>query len=172
MPDGGYATMTRFTPGPDTARAFRNALGQFATGVTVVTCRTSEGPLGITANSFAAVSLDPPLVLWSPARASRRFAAFESAEHFAIHVLGDHQHPICNGFAREGEGFDGFEWHDSANGVPLIDGCLARFECVRHAIHDGGDHAIIVGLVTAATMTEGTPLLFSRGTYGRFTDVG
>lgn len=164
--------MTRFTPGPDTARDFRDALGQFATGVTVVTCQTEHGPLGITANSFASVSLDPPLVLWSPARASRRFPAFEAADHYAIHILGEHQHHICNGFVQDGFGFSHFDWHEGANGVPLIHDCLARFECTRHAIHEGGDHAIIVGRVTAAATGTGTPLLFAKGAYGRFTDAG
>lgn len=164
--------MTRFTPGPDTARDLRDALGQFATGVTVVTCNTAEGPVGITANSFASVSLDPPLVLWSPARGSRRFPAFESAEKFAIHVLGDHQRDICEGFVRDGFDFSAFDWHEGENAVPLLHNCLARFECARHAIHEGGDHAIIVGRVTAAALSEGTPLLFARGSYGRFTDAG
>lgn len=164
--------MTRFTPGPDTARDFRDALGQFATGVTVVTCQTAQGPLGITANSFASVSLDPPLVLWSPARSSRRFAAFEAATHYAIHILGDHQTDICNGFVKDGFDFSNFDWHAGDNDVPLIHNCLARFECTRHAIHEGGDHAIIVGRVTAAAISDGTPLLFARGAYGRFTDRG
>jgi flavin reductase (DIM6/NTAB) family NADH-FMN oxidoreductase RutF len=161
--------MTRFEPGPDTARAFRDALGRFATGVTIVTCKAPDGgPLGITANSFSSVSLDPPLVLWSPARASKRFAAFEAAKHFAIHVLADDQHHVCHGFANEGSHFETLDWHSGAHGVPLIDGCLARFECSRHAVHDGGDHAIIVGRVNAAKVAEGMPLIFAGGAYGKF----
>ena len=163
--------MTRFTPGPDTARDFRTALGQFATGVTVVTCRSEAGPLGITANSFASVSLDPPLVLWSPAKASQRCAAFEAAEHFAIHVLADDQLALCRHFAKQGTSFRGLDWQQGLHGVPLIDGCLARFECTRHAVHDGGDHVIILGRVTAAAMRPGNPLLFAKGAYGRFTDA-
>ena len=172
MPDGGYTPMTRFTPGPDTARDFRNALGQFATGVTVVTCQSDLGPLGITANSFASVSLDPPLVLWSPARSSKRFGAFEQAETYAIHIIADHQVDVCGRFVRDGTNFEGLDWHESETGVPLIDGCLTRFECTRHAIHDGGDHAIIVGRVTSAAIGTGNPLLFAKGAYGRFTDAG
>ena len=164
--------MTRFTPGPDTARDFRNALGQFATGVTIVTCRSEAGPLGITANSFASVSLDPPLVLWSPARSSKRFAAFEAAEHYAIHIVEEGQVDVCGHFVKNGTDFDGLAWHEGAHGVPLLDGCLARFECTRHAIHDGGDHAIIVGQVTAAAIGQGNPLLFAKGSYGRFTGAG
>lgn len=172
MPDGGaLSTMTSFIPGPDTQRAFRNALGQFATGVTVVTTDTPDGPLGITANSFASVSLDPPLVLWSPAKASRRFPPFEAATRYAIHVLAEDQTHTCGRFSKDGYDFDGLAWHRGAHGVPLIDGCLARFECERVAAHDGGDHLIIVGRVLAAEMRDGAPLLFASGRYGRFTDA-
>lgn len=172
MADGGRSPMTPFTPGPDTARQFRDALGQFTTGVTVVTCRHEGAPLGITANSFASVSLDPPLVLWSPARSSRRFAAFEAAQHFAIHILAEDQRGVCNGFVQNGAAFDALDWTENAQGVPLIEGCLARFDCTRHAVYEGGDHAIIVGLVTAAALGAGDPLLFAKGAYGRFTVSG
>lgn len=167
MPDGGLE-LTRFTPGPDTARAFRDALGKFATGVTIVTCQSDRGPLGITANSFASLSLDPPLVLWSPARASRRFQAFADAEHYAIHVLSADQQSLCDRFADDGLNFANLDWSQGAHAVPLLPDCLARFECTRQALHDGGDHAIIVGLVTAAATGPGDPLLFSGGRYGGF----
>lgn len=157
-----------FIPGPQTMRAFRDALGRFATGVTVVTTQTPNGPLGITANSFSSVSLDPPLVLWSPAKASRRFQPFVEAEHFAIHVLASHQSDICGGFVSEGNAFEPLEWAHSDRGTPLIEGCLARFECARHAVHDAGDHAIVIGRVLGATFGEGDPLLFVSGRYGRF----
>ena len=162
--------MTAFTPTLETARAFRDALGCFATGVTIVTCKTEDGPMAIAANSFSSLSLDPALVLWSPAKSSRRFPAFEAADHYAIHVLKDDQSALCQTFARDGTAFDGVAWTTGANGVPLIDDCLARFECTRHAIHDGGDHVIIVGEVTRAQTNEGAPLVFSKGSYGRFTD--
>lgn len=157
-----------FVPGPRTRRAFRDALGRFATGVTVVTCE-GDGPVGITANSFTSVSLDPPLVLWSPARSSRRFAAFTAAEHFAVHVMGEDQADIALGFAMEGDAFDGHSLSRNPEGVPVIHGCLARFECRTHARHDGGDHEIIVGAVLRASSSEGAPLIFSGGDYGRFT---
>ncbi|QMU59741.1 MAG: flavin reductase [Boseongicola sp.] len=162
--------MLQFTPGPDTSRAFRDALGSFATGVTVVTCKSTEGPLGITANSFASLSLDPPLVIWSPARASKRFAAFEAANDYAIHIMSCDQFELCSGFARDGWDFSKADWEENASGVPLLNNCIARFECTRHAIHDGGDHAIIVGRVTNAATQLGDPLIFSKGSYGRFTD--
>ncbi|RVT85666.1 flavin reductase [Rhodobacteraceae bacterium CCMM004] len=169
MPDGGQRVSQEFVPGPDTARAFRDALGRFATGVCVVTCRSAGRPLGITANSFASVSLDPPLVLWSPAKASRRYRPFVEAGHFAIHVMADHQSAVCLGFVREGAAFDALTWSENAEGVPLIDGCLARFDCVQEAVHDAGDHAIVIGRVRSASFEEGAPLLFVAGQYGRFT---
>ena len=163
--------MTAFTPNKDTERAFRDALGRFATGVTVVTTLSDQGPLGITANSFASVSLDPPLVLWSPARSSRRFPAYEGATRYAIHILGENQADICRRFSRDGLDFDGLDWSSNSDGVPLIANCLARFDCVREAAHDGGDHLIVVGRVLSAEFRNGAPLLFAAGNYGRFTDA-
>ena len=157
-----------FSPEGENGRAYRHALGKFATGVTIVTCDSEIGPLGMTVNSFASVSLDPPLVLWSPARSSQRCAAFEKAEHFAIHVLNDAQKDHCHVFAKEGTNFQDLDWSLSDKGVPLIEGCMARFQCVRHAVHDGGDHSIIVGRVIAASVADGDPLVFSRGAFGRF----
>ncbi|MDU8942282.1 flavin reductase family protein [Ovoidimarina sediminis] len=157
------------TPSDMTAREFRDALGRYATGVTVVTTSTPLGPLGITANSFASVSLDPPLVLWSPARASRRFAAFADADHYAIHVLGAEQMDICRRFSTDGLDFAGLDWAENAQGVPLISGCLAQFECERTAVHEGGDHLIVVGRVLAFAHRPGAPLVFSGGAYGGFT---
>ncbi len=159
---------TTFDPAAGDTRAFRTALGRFGTGVTVVTCPTATGPLGITANSFASVSLDPPLVLWSPAKSSSRYPFFMATDHFAIHVMGEEQHGICGGFARSGDAFDGLDWEQSDQGVPLINGCLSRFECQKTAEHDGGDHTIIVARVTRVTTRPGKPLLFVSGTYGAF----
>jgi flavin reductase (DIM6/NTAB) family NADH-FMN oxidoreductase RutF len=161
--------MAPFVPGEETAREFRDALGRFATGVTIVTTMTDQGPLGITANSFASVSLDPPLVLWSPARTSRRFPAFEAATHYAIHVLGEDQRELCAHFSRDGFAFDALDWRKGDHGIPEIAGCLARFDCERTAAHDGGDHLIIVGRVLSAEARDGAPLVFSSGRYGHFT---
>lgn len=150
--------------GDETARrAFRSALGRFATGVTVVTTRSERGPIGITANSFASVSLDPPLILWCPARASRRFGAFAGAGGFALHVLGAEQEALARRFAARGDDFAGLAWHSGAEGVPLLDGCLARFECTTEAVHDAGDHAIVVGRVRRALWREGAALIVHAG---------
>ncbi|KAA9009358.1 flavin reductase family protein [Histidinibacterium aquaticum] len=165
--DGGLHAMADIDPTVD-ARAFRDALGSFATGVTVVTARGEEGPVGITANSFASVSLDPPLVLWSPAKQSSRFPAFRAAEHYAIHVLGAHQQGICDGFVRARDAFEGTDWTESPEGVPLLPGCLARFECRLEAAHDAGDHVILVGRVLRAAHGTGEPLLFQGGRFAQF----
>ena len=154
-----------FDPGAEDPRAFRAALGKFATGVTVITCQSGSGPIGITANSFASLSLDPPLVLWAPAKSSQRYPFYMAAEHFAIHIMGAEQTDICSGFARDGDAFETLDWEKGAHGVPLLAGCLSRFECTRTAQHDGGDHSIIVGRVTRVTTRPGTPLTFFCGKY-------
>lgn len=159
---------TSFTPSPDTARALRDALGQFATGVTVVTCLDADGPLGITANSFASVSLDPALVLWSPAKASKRYASFVAAQRFVIHVIAADQAGLCAAFARDGRAFDAADWAAGDNGAPLLTGALSAFECTQSALHDAGDHTIIVGEVTRVITQPGTPLTFFAGQYGGF----
>ncbi|MFQ1702738.1 flavin reductase family protein [Loktanella agnita] len=156
--------MNTFDPTLD-PRAFRDALGQYATGVTVVTVPSQEGPIGITANSFASVSLDPPLVLWSPAKSSRRFNYFSAAQNFAIHILDANQQDICNGFVKDKSAFAGLDWDVGDHNVPLINGCLARFSCRLQAEHDAGDHTIIVGKVISASARTGTPLTFQGGRY-------
>ncbi len=166
----GPAGARSFAPGPGEERAMRDALGRFATGVTVVTAPAAGGggPLGITANSFSSLSLDPPLVLWSPARASRRFDAFAGAAHFAIHVLAADQAALARRFARSGTDFDLPGIAPGLGGAPLLPGVLACFECAREAVHEGGDHAIVVGRVLRASLRDGAPLVFSSGRYGGF----
>jgi len=160
--------MTRFIPGPDTVHAFRTALGRFATGVAVVTCRTERGPVGITANSFSSVSLHPPLILWSPAKSSSRHDLFVEAEHFTVHILEAAQRDVCRQFTKEGWNFEGLDMSEGEGGAPVIGGCLAHFECSRYAAHDAGDHTIILGQVEAAIAREGQPLIFSSGALGGF----
>lgn len=157
-----------FVPGPDTLRDFRSALGRFATGVTIVTTRTPEGPFAITANSFASLSLDPPLVLWSPAKASRRFEVFTRSDSFAIHVMAAEHSDLCGAVARDPRALDEVPLATGQDGVPVIEEAVARYDCQRHALHDAGDHAIVVGRVTRATLREGRPLLFLDGRMGGF----
>jgi flavin reductase (DIM6/NTAB) family NADH-FMN oxidoreductase RutF len=158
-----------FDPAQDNSREFRDALGRFGTGVTIITCDAGDGPLGITANSFASVSLDPPLVLWSPAKSSSRYPFFMAADRFAIHVVGAEQAGLCIAFARNGDAFDQFDWETGDHNVPLLNGCLSRFECTKVAEHDGGDHSIVIARVHRVTTREGDPLLFYSGRYGGFT---
>ena len=160
-----------FQPGPETHREYRDALGRFGTGVTIVTTGTPVGPIGITANSFSSVSMDPPLVLWSQSKNSKRFPHFAEAEKTAIHVLSEDQTPLCHTFSNPGFTFDNLDWTLSPDGTPLIEGCLARFECQRYAVHDGGDHVIIVARVLHTTIQDGAPLLVYGGTLGGFADI-
>lgn len=163
--------MHRTVPGPDTQRDFRNALGRFTTGVTVVTTVGDRGPIGITANSFASVSMDPPLIMWCPAKASHRYPAFVECTNFAIHVMGSEHSHVAEKFAREPHAFDGLSVTENESGIPVIDDCIARFECTTEQLHDAGDHMIVVGRVTLAAHREGEALVFSRGNYGRFMGV-
>lgn len=152
---------------PADPRALRDAFGQFATGVTIVTAAGPAGPVAIAANSFSSVSLDPPLVLWSVARSSRRFSMFETAPYFAIHVLGAEQAQLCRDVSRDVDALAAMQPGTGAKGVPLIDGCLARFECRRAAGHDAGDHVILLGRVLRAEFRSGDALAFFRGALGR-----
>lgn len=160
--------MQSFRPGPGSERAFRDALGCFGTGVTVITCEDAAGPVAITANSFASVSLDPPLVLWSPAVASSRHDAFVGATRFSIHVLRDGQEGVARAVARDGRDFAAPDWK-TGEGPPVLRDALARFDCVHHAAHGAGDHTIVLGRVEEVALGTGAPLLFVRGVYGGFT---
>lgn len=167
MADGSMMTELEFDPAAD-SRAFRDALGCFGTGVTIVTAMGPEGPMGFVANSFSGVSLSPPLVLWSPARSSNRFGLFSQAQHYSIHILSRDQQILTERFSKTGAGFADLAHHLSPDGVPVLTDYLARFDCAQHATHDGGDHLIIVGRVLRATLREGNPLLFVRGKMGGF----
>jgi len=146
---------------------FRAALGSFATGVTIVTTTTPEGTdVGMTANSFNSVSLDPPMVLWSVGKNALSRSAFTGAAHFAVHVLAAGQEEMSNRFARRGEDkFAGLELERGPGGVPLLAGCAARFKCRTAYVYEGGDHDIIVGEVLEFDHFERAPLLFHRGKY-------
>ena len=151
-------------------RTLRNALGCFATGVTIVTVLDTDGrPVGLTANSFTSVSLDPPLLLVCVATTSSSAATLRSAETFAVNVLHTGQQPASTRFARRDENrFAATSWKAWESGAPIIQHSLASFECERHAVHDGGDHMILVGRVRRARYEpQRDPLLFFRGKYRR-----
>ena len=145
-------------------RAFRRALGHFPTGVAIVTTVAGDRPVGMTINSFASVSLDPPLVLWSVDLAAGFADAFTAADRFALSVLAGDQMALARRFAADlDDRFDGVATWAGAGGLPLIAGALATFECRREAVHPGGDHAIIVGRVDRFAARDGSPLLFHAG---------
>lgn len=158
---------TRFTPDATNTRAYRDALGQFSTGVTVITAQTADGPTGMTANSFTSVSLDPPLVLWSLAKSSARYGVFAGAERFAINVLNAAQGELALLFAKDGGHFT--ETNSYAHhGLPLLRGVLSAFECELEKTVDAGDHTLILGRVSNVTLGDGAPLVFHRGKFGGF----
>ena len=148
-------------------RGFRAALGQFATGVTVVTTRAENGDrIGLTANSFNSASLDPPMVLWSLKNDSTNFDVFADADHFAVNVLAADQVEVSQRFSRLVEDrFSGLECSEGVGGVPLIAGCAATFQCRNVHRYSGGDHAIFVGEVLEFEVNDRTPLVFHRGDY-------
>ena len=165
MADGGCEMVTEFIPHEGNTRILRDAFSRFVSGVTVVTAASNESPVGITANSFSSLSLDPPLVLWSPFKGSHRFPFFENAQHFAIHILSGDQEYLCHDFAKSLYGFDNAEVSFNAEDVPLLENCLARFECKKRAIYPGGDHVIVVGKVEKVQMRDGNALSFFAGKF-------
>ncbi|MEW5423605.1 flavin reductase [Amorphus sp. 3PC139-8] len=149
-------------------KALRRTLGQFATGVTVVTAAKPDGEIvGMTANSFASVSLEPPLVLWSIVREAKSLPVFLEATHFAINVLAKDQLDHSNRFARPGQDkFVDVDWTPGLGSAPVLSGAAAVFECARHAEHDGGDHIIMVGRVDRFARFDRDVLVFAQGRYG------
>lgn len=154
-------------------RALRTALGRFATGVTIVTCLDAEGrPVGLTANSFSGLSLEPPLILWSLRRNSGSLAAFEGAAHFVVNVLAEGQVDLSRRFASPvADKFAEGAWSAGLGGAPVLAGCAAVFECDTHAVHEGGDHRLIVGRVRRMSEQSIAPLLFHSGHYRMLGEV-
>ena len=149
------------------SRLFRDACGRYATGVAVVTCQPAEGePVGITVNSFTSVSLDPPLVLFCIDRTAQSLPGFLAADRFAVHVLAADQRALSVRFASPGAAkFNGIDWSAGSCG-PVLPDTLARFDCVRHAVQDGGDHLILLGRVDSIALSPTRPpLLYAAGRY-------
>lgn len=148
------------------SRAFRRCLGQFATGVTVMTAQHRSERVGMAVNSFAALSLEPPLVLWSIRRASGALPVFTQADHFAVNVLAGDQVDVANVFATPGiDRFAGCDWSEGRTGSPVLAGTIATMECAREQVLDGGDHLLVVGRVVHFERRAGEPLLFAQGRY-------
>jgi flavin reductase (DIM6/NTAB) family NADH-FMN oxidoreductase RutF len=160
-------------PSSFTAQEFRAALGQFATGIAIATTLDRQGkPVGLTINSFASVSLDPPLVLWCIGSHSSSRPAFDDCRTFAVSVLSAAQVDLANRFAASGEDrFAGVDWSPGLEGVPLIDGCCARFECSVDSRHAGGDHLILIGRAERVFRDPRPPLLYHASQYQRLAEL-
>lgn len=148
------------------SRTFRDALSKFATGVALITTRFEGRPVGIVVNSFASVSLEPPLVLWSIHKDSRRRAAFAQTNRHAIHILSADQHAHCIALTRDASAFDGLRQIDNPGGPPLIDGCLARFESEPFTSVDAGDHVTLIQRVITTVHQDADPLVFFDKGFG------
>ncbi len=149
-------------------KVFRNALGSFATGVTIITTLDAEdGAIGVTANSFNSLSLDPPLILWSIGVQAYSYPVFAASKHFAVHILAAEQRALSDRFARPStEKFNGVSFEHGLGGVPLFPGCAAVFECSTERCVEGGDHVIMIGRVERFSVNESAlPLMFYRGRY-------
>lgn len=153
--------------------AFRNALGSFATGVTIVTTTDTQGlPVGMTASSFNSVSLEPPLVLWSIDKNANCFDVFNQCNHFAIHVLAEQQQPLSDLFGRPGpqNKFAQINTTKGLHGSPILPEYNSLFECTLEHRYEGGDHVILVGRVHRFDQRHGNPLLFHGGRYRHLKD--
>lgn len=164
--------MSGAAPAPTDAidpASFRAVLGSFATGVVVVAALADDEPVGMSANSFASVSLDPPLVLFCAAHTSSTWPRLRAAGAFAVSVLGQDQESVCRGFARKGvDRFEGVGWSPSPAGHPVLDDALVWLDCTLEAVHQAGDHEIAVARVTALSpepAADAEPLVFFRGRY-------
>lgn len=160
MPSAGHDPSTDL-------RSYRQALGSFATGITVVTTLRDDGePVGLTANSFTSVSLEPPLVLWSLARKSPSLGVFEACRHYAINVLSSHQAEHSVRFATpRPDKFAGLDWHPSDEGVPLLEGVTLHLVCENQQRIEAGDHIIFLARVLRYAMRPSDPLIYCRGNY-------
>jgi 3-hydroxy-9,10-secoandrosta-1,3,5(10)-triene-9,17-dione monooxygenase reductase component len=157
----------RFEPEP---RRFRQVLGHFCTGITVITTADEDGPAGFACQSFAAVSLEPPLVLFCPSRASVTWPRIARAGHFCANVLAADQRELARAFGVSGatgaDKFAGLRWSPSSSGAPILDGALTWVGCAVEAVHEAGDHYVVLGRVTElGDCVAGPPLLFYRGRY-------
>lgn len=153
---------------------FREALSRHATGVTIITAVMPDGrPAGMTVSAFSSLSLDPPLVLVCPAKTVNCLKGFTDGSHFAVNVLSNDQQALSVAFSSPiGNKFEQLDFETWDSGVPIIKGCVANLECSRQAIHDGGDHLIVVGRVDRiAVADQRSPLIYWRGAYRRLSDA-
>ena len=161
--------MSDAQPPFDSAK-FRQVLGHFTTGVTVITADGEDGPVGLAIGSFSSVSLDPPLVAFFADRGSQSWPKIERVGAFCVNILGEHQEDVCRRFASKGDDkFTGLGWKPAGSGSPLLDGVIAWIDCDIASVTDAGDHVCVMGAVRDLDVgDDGSPLLFFRGGYGRF----
>ena len=154
----------------DSAR-FRRVLGHFPTGVTVITAAADGVPVGLAVGSFTSVSLDPPLVAFCPDKSSSSWPKIEATGVFCVNILAEDQEDICRNFATKGgDKFQGIGWRPASSGSPILHDVLAWVDCEIETVHEAGDHYVVIGRVHELDVAhEGTPLVFFRGGYGRFT---
>jgi 3-hydroxy-9,10-secoandrosta-1,3,5(10)-triene-9,17-dione monooxygenase reductase component len=156
---------------PIESTAFKDVLGHFVTGVTVVSAVEEGIPVGFTCQSFTALSLDPAMIAIAPAKSSTSWPKIAKAQFFCVNVLTDSQEAVARSFAvSRGAKFDGVRWHTGLSGAPIIDSCLAFVECKISAIHDAGDHELVTGHVLSLGVTDGRPLVFYRSTFASLND--
>lgn len=158
------------TPAPFDSAKFRQVLGHFPTGVTVVTAAGADGVVGLAIGSFASVSLDPPLVAFFPDKGSSSWPKIEATGGFCVNVLAEDQEEVCRRFASKAEDkFAGLGWEPAASGAPILNGVLAWIDCTVDSVVAAGDHWCVTGRVRDLDVArDGGPLLFFRGGYGRF----
>jgi 3-hydroxy-9,10-secoandrosta-1,3,5(10)-triene-9,17-dione monooxygenase reductase component len=161
-------------PGPVSPKVMRDVLGHFVSGIVVVTASGPDGPLGFTCQSFASLSLDPPLVSFAPARTSTTWPRIRSVGRYCVNILASDHQQVSNGFAVSGGNkFEGVEWVPSPYGSPLLEGVSAWVDCDLYAEHDGGDHTIAIGRVLDLGADETRiPLLYYRGRYAAAAEPG
>ncbi len=152
----------------DEAR-FREVMGHFATGVTIVTAMEGTEPVGFTCQAFTSLSIDPPLVALAPGKSSTSWPRIAAAKTFCVNILADDQEALSRDFAVSGgDKFTGVGWRPGASGAPVLDGALAWIECEFELAHDAGDHELVIGKVREMGVSRRQPLLYYRGGFGRF----
>ena len=160
------------TQPPFDATRYREVLGHLPTGVTVITANAADGPVAMSANSVTSVSLEPPLILFCPAKSSTTWPAIRDSGRFCVNIFGAHHEAASRRFSARGvDRFAGVAWHPRPSG-PALDDAVAWIECTIDAIHEAGDHLIVVGAVDELGTREGAnaPLVFFRGRYGSFAE--
>jgi 3-hydroxy-9,10-secoandrosta-1,3,5(10)-triene-9,17-dione monooxygenase reductase component len=175
-PIGHKGTTVRTTPDGDSGidgKRFRQVLGHLPTGVTVVTAHHRDGPVAMSANSVTSVSLEPPLILFCPAKSSTSWPRIRESGRFCVNIFGAQHEAISRRFAAPGvDRFAGVAWHSRPSG-PALDDAVAWIECTIDAEHEAGDHVIVVGAVDSLDVRQdgGEPLVFFRGRYGSFSET-